>query len=330
MPTTMRARAASLLLATGLVATLAACSSSDTTSDSACGPVAAGDISKGVTVTGDFGTKQTVQFTAPAAPTTTQRSVLIEGDGEVEATTNTFAVIKFSLYNGESGEYLLGSEYTEDTRPDEFFVNQNAYFPGLISTLQCSSVGDRVVGVIPASEAYGETGNEQLGIGANESLVFVADVLEVNPGWATGVDQDVSDSSLPSVTLDEEHVPTVKIPDAEPTGELSITVLKEGDGEVVGDADYARIQYQGTNWTSGVLFDQSWNKNQPPSYYSVAGYIPGFTQAIVGQKIGSQILVVIPPELGYGEAGQPGAGIGGTDTLVFVIDILDALPPDAQ
>jgi peptidylprolyl isomerase len=36
------------------------------------------------------------------------------------------------------------------------------------------------------------------------------------------------------------------------------------------------------------------------------------------------VLLVVPPDKGYGATGQPQAGIGATDTLVFVVDILDA------
>ena len=36
------------------------------------------------------------------------------------------------------------------------------------------------------------------------------------------------------------------------------------------------------------------------------------------------MLLSIPPDLGYGEGGNPDAGIKGTDTLYFVVDILAA------
>ncbi|MEO6309178.1 MAG: FKBP-type peptidyl-prolyl cis-trans isomerase, partial [Leifsonia sp.] len=49
-------------------------------------------------------------------------------------------------------------------------------------------------------------------------------------------------------------------------------------------------------------------------------------KALVGQAVGSQVIAVIPPADGYGEAGVPNAGIGGTDTLVFVVDILGTTP----
>ena len=55
--------------------------------------------------------------------------------------------------------------------------------------------------------------------------------------------------------------------------------------------------------------------------------MPGFTKAIEGQNVGSRILVAIPPVDGYGSAGSPQAGIQGTDTLVFTIDIIDVVEP---
>jgi len=50
--------------------------------------------------------------------------------------------------------------------------------------------------------------------------------------------------------------------------------------------------------------------------------IQGWDQGIVGKNIGSRLLISIPPEKGYGLGGHPGAGIKGTDTLVFVVDVL--------
>ncbi len=52
--------------------------------------------------------------------------------------------------------------------------------------------------------------------------------------------------------------------------------------------------------------------------------IPGWDETLVGQTVGSQLILVIPPEQGYGSEGNANAGISGTDTLVFVVDILAA------
>ena len=56
--------------------------------------------------------------------------------------------------------------------------------------------------------------------------------------------------------------------------------------------------------------------------------IPGWDKGLVGQHIGSRVLLVIPPADGYGKTGNPQAGIKGTDTLVFVVDVLGAYGPE--
>ena len=57
--------------------------------------------------------------------------------------------------------------------------------------------------------------------------------------------------------------------------------------------------------------------------------IPGWDKGLVGQTVGSRVLLVIPPSDAYGSAGQSQAGIKGTDTLVFVVDIISAVTPGA-
>lgn len=110
--------------------------------------------------------------------------------------------------------------------------------------------------------------------------------------------------------------------DGKPPTELVLKVLKEGTGETVKSGDSVTIDYQGTNWTTGKVFDESYGKT--PATFTTDGVVKGFGAALVGQKVGTQLVVGIPPEFGYGTAGQPSAGISGTDTLVFVIEIKGA------
>src|SRR5690606_35791579 len=133
-----------------------------------------------------------------------------------------------------------------------------------------------------------------------------------------GEDQKPVDG-MPAVTLGKSGEPKVTIPDADAPTELKVSVLKEGDGPVVADGDTTLLQYYGVTWADGESFDSSWQSGQP---LSIPGntYVPGFVQALSGQKVGSQVLVVIPPELGYGDADQ--GAIPPNSTLVFVIDIL--------
>jgi len=52
--------------------------------------------------------------------------------------------------------------------------------------------------------------------------------------------------------------------------------------------------------------------------------IPGWDKGLVGQTVGTRVLLVIPPADGYGKTGNAQAGIKGTDDLVFVVDVLGA------
>jgi FKBP-type peptidyl-prolyl cis-trans isomerase len=104
-----------------------------------------------------------------------------------------------------------------------------------------------------------------------------------------------------------------------PPTELVLKVLKEGDGDTVQAGDSVTVDYQGTNWDTGKIFDQSYGKS--PATFSTDQVVQGFGAALVGQKVGSQVVVSMPPKYGYGEAGNPDAGIKGTDSLLFVVDI---------
>ena len=50
--------------------------------------------------------------------------------------------------------------------------------------------------------------------------------------------------------------------------------------------------------------------------------IRGWDEGLIGIREGSRVVLSIPSELGYGDAGVPQAGIGGGDTLVFVTDVV--------
>ena len=66
---------------------------------------------------------------------------------------------------------------------------------------------------------------------------------------------------------------------------------------------------------------------RPGAFHHLIGagqVIKGWDTGLVGQTVGSRVLLVVPPADGYGSAGSAQAGINGTDTLVFVVDILAA------
>ncbi|MBI9114701.1 FKBP-type peptidyl-prolyl cis-trans isomerase [Sanguibacter suaedae] len=104
---------------------------------------------------------------------------------------------------------------------------------------------------------------------------------------------------------------------------LQVQVLSEGDGPQVAAGDNIVVHYLGQSWGGGV-FDNSYDRGATIDFpIGIGAVIGGWDQGLVGQNIGSRLLLSIPPELGYGERGVPQAGIAGGATLVFVVDIVD-------
>lgn len=298
-----------VLATAGLLLSLAACSAPADTS-SKCDTTPSGSVSDSIKVTGDFGSEPKTKFDIPlTVPETTQRTVVSKGDGDTVLAGDNVNV-RFSIYSGATSADIAGSDWSSETT-EKFPVDDAQFLPGLVKTLECSTVGSRVVGVIPPVDAFGENGSPDLGIGAADAIVFVVDVVSiVQPLKPAAWTKDV-----PDVTFAEDGTPTVTLPDTDAPTDLVEKVLTEGDGPVITSADTVSLDYQGTSWTTGEMFDQSFGKT--PATLPVSGYVPGFTAALVGQKIGSTLLVSIPPEDAYGT--DPDAHPLGGQTLVFVI-----------
>lgn len=309
-------------LALASAVTLAGCAGGDPAPDPSATPDAtpAVDVCStpggggvdAVTVTGDFGVAPTVDFTSPLTVDETQRAVVIAGDGEKTKAGDSLQVA-YTLVDAANGTTL--DSYGYASNDVIWAADAEKLLAGFAKSIGCATVGDRIVSVIPAAEAFGDQGYSELGIAPGDSLVLVVDIEAIQPTRAWGEDQDPVDG-FPTVTLDDTGAPTVVIPDADAPTELQVEVLKKGDGAVVGATDTIALQYQGVTWDDGKVFDQSW---PTPTSFPLANLVPGFTQAVTGQTVGSQIVAVIPGDLAY-PAGSDSQLAG--KTLVFVIDIL--------
>ncbi len=129
-------------------------------------------------------------------------------------------------------------------------------------------------------------------------------------------------AALPEVSGAPGTKPTLTFPDAQPSGELEVVVLSRGDGELVEAGQDIEVHYLGQSW-QGNVFDNSFDRGSSISFpIGVGAVISGWDEGLVGQQVGSRVLLSIPSHLGYGDRGVPQAGIKGGDTLVFVVDIV--------
>jgi hypothetical protein len=90
-----------------------------------------------------------------------------------------------------------------------------------------------------------------------------------------------------------------------------------GEGEQPGATDSVRVNYTGY-LEDGTIFDDG-----EGVVFGLTGVIRGFSEGIQGMREGGRRRLVIPPDLGYGPNGNPGAGIGGDDTIIFDVELLE-------
>lgn len=129
-------------------------------------------------------------------------------------------------------------------------------------------------------------------------------------------------AQLPEASGTFGQKPTLTFPDAGAPADLEVVVLEQGDGATVQAGDDLEAHYLGQTW-GGHVFDNSYDRGSSISFpIGVGAVIGGWDDGLVGKQVGSRVLLSIPPHLGYGERGQPAAGIKGNDTLVFVVDIV--------
>jgi FKBP-type peptidyl-prolyl cis-trans isomerase len=302
---------------------LAGCGSSKPTASASSSPSAGANTS--VTATGSFGQLPKVSIPKAKAGSKLTVRTLIQGTGATYTKSDALAA-NFVLYfwSGTSSSQKASTFGASPT------LIPSATLPGLETALVGQKVGSRVLAVIPPALGYGPSGNSQLGVPAATTLVFVIDLLKAysSTGGATGKQVSNGGGTLPTVTVKAGSAPTLTFPSSSPPSGLVTTTLVKGSGPKVVKGDYVIAQYVGYIWRTKKVFGSSWTSGSPFGFVIGASpeqVIPGWDKGLEGQTVGSRVMLSIPPADGYGSAGQSQAGITGKDTLVFVVDIIDAL-----
>ncbi|MFL6238536.1 MAG: FKBP-type peptidyl-prolyl cis-trans isomerase [Actinomycetes bacterium] len=118
--------------------------------------------------------------------------------------------------------------------------------------------------------------------------------------------------------------PTITFPNSQPGATLQKTVLHAGTGAAVKSGDLLVVNYLGQIWR-GSVFDNSYDRHVATGFpIGIGKVIQGWDKTLVGTRGGSRVLLVVPPADGYGSGGNSQAGIKGTDTLVFVVDVISS------
>jgi peptidylprolyl isomerase len=192
-------------------------------------------------------------------------------------------------------------------------------FPEIGDALHCATEGSRVVVALPPGGVEAETAASN-GLGKDDSSIAVIDLHKVYLSQADGSLVYNTGRGLPSVVRAPDGRPGVIIPDGEPPAEVAMQTLKKGAGPVVTADDSVRVHYTGVLWDDRSVFETTWDGDPKSVTKDAEGVVPGFRKAIEGQTVGSQVMVVVPPEQGYGD--KASGSVPPNSTLVYVIDIL--------
>jgi hypothetical protein len=266
-----------------------------------------GAASEAVTVEGAVGEVSTLTFEAPLEIDRVQASVIHEGSGE-PVESGQLITYAFTSYRADNGQKIGSIGYGTPQWPVQISPESQL---GLI--FGCASPGTRVVAAFPSAGGWPEVG--------------VFDFLAIVPSTAWGEPQEPV-PGMPTVTLAEDGRPTVELPGGQPPTAVELAVLKRGEGETIAAGRALLVQYIGVKWSDGSVFDSSWESGEP-AYFPTSDVVDSVRAALEGQTVGSQIIILIPPEFHSGAEEWSDQELAG-ETLVFVVDILGAQPAGAD
>jgi peptidylprolyl isomerase len=297
---------------------LAACGSDSSDAEEGGAPLSS------VTIEGKQGEAPKVTFDGRLDGSEEEKDVLVEGDGETVADGDTV-----------EANWWIGNGFTEEEAQNTFEQGTQEVelsedvLPFLRETMIGSTVGDRIVLLTSAEQAFGELGNPSIGIGNKDSVLAVVDILgrsetvPPEPALDGPQGEDKKPAGWAPTLIEEDGVVTgLDFSTAhEPTGELIATTLVKGDGAKVKSGDTLTVDYLGQVYNADEPFDESYSAQPAEFPIGVGQVIAGWDERLVGRTVGSRVILEIPPAKGYPE-GNPDAGIEKTDTLFFVVDIL--------
>lgn len=308
-------RLAGLLVVPLLLLSTAACG--DSGSDSAEMKNGAPAITKGA----KFGETPTLAKGSGTPPKELKVVTVSEGDGPALKKGDIAQV----NYLGQvwDGKEPFDQSFGKD-KPFDVTIGAGQVIKGWDQGLEGKKVGSRLELVIPPDLGYGDQGSGEK-IKANATLVFVVDIVKGTtvPVSATGKEVPQADAALPKVgtnTDGKEVSVTVPKDGTAPTKLVSNYVLESADGAVVKDTDSVVVKFHGKTWKDDKTFESTYSTDQSVTWPLAELSVKGLKDGIVGKKVGSRVLLVIPPDQGFGDKEQ--GTIPANSTLVFSLDIL--------
>lgn len=316
-----RAAAAALAVAAVLAGgALSGCSSSSTATVSGCSTPPAGDSSTSITVSGAFGKAVKIDRVGHAPTSVFQRTVAKAGTGPA-VKKNATATIHFAFFD-KSGTAL---EQSDQSFSQGVSIASGQAESKLWNSIACTKTGSRLVLTGPMSD-FVPSSSLPTTITANDKVIWVVDVAPTASASVSPAPSAAA-SDLPSVT-DQNGVPTIGDLSGDQPTETRAAVLQAGSGAKVKADSTISVRYVGKQWSNNTVFDSTWkdgDASPSPVSFQMSQVITGFQRGLIGQRVGSRVLIVMSADDAYGAPSSDGAtttsGGAPAGALVFVVDI---------
>lgn len=243
------------------------------------------------------------------------------------------AYVSYVAVNGTSGKTI---ESTFGKPNAAFNLGNPGTFPGLVKALKGKKVGTEMTVAVPPSDGFGGKGNKQVGITAKDTMIFHVKINNSMPilKEVKGSEKQAPDGQgFPKATVPKGPGAQAKItiPKGTPKPKKTISHdLIEGEGPKLVEGQTILVSYTGQVWGGKVFDSTAKAQGKQPATFQLTtggqqGVIPGYVKGLKGHKVGSRVLIAMPPEDGYGKKGNKQGGIPANSHLVFVVDVLAAI-----
>jgi peptidylprolyl isomerase len=257
-----------------------------------------------------------VNFKAPLSVTATTIKVITVGKGATLSSMNV-ATLNYVLFNGANGRQM---DTTFGTGTVGMNLGSATLFPGLKTSLIGRKIGSRLLVAIPPGDAFSGHGDSN-GFGPGDTLIYFMDLVSADLPLTAATGTVVPPvPGLPTAIVNGAQPAQITVPKTAAPARLVVQPLIRGAGAVVKKGNSIKVSYTGVVWRNGKRFVASADHGGPRKVV-LGRENPAWEKGLVGQTVGSRILLVVPPSEGFGAKGFP-PEIGPKDTLVFVIDIL--------
>lgn len=264
-----------------------------------CGPQEE-ETKPSIEVTGEFGRRPQVAFEPPLQVEAPETEVLIEGEGKPldDGDPALLAYVAFSATTGE----VVDESYAREPRSLTLTPDAAPLYEELLG----QNEGTRLLHLSQGT------------VSRPEPVVVVYDVLHTQ-AWGEETTPPEDADALPRVERDNAGRPTITIPEADPPSQLRVITLIKGEGPQVEEGGLLTAHYTSVAWETGDEFDSTWGEKLAPPAIPFTGLIPAWQEGLSGATVGSQIMIIAPPAAAFG-----------SDTVVFIIDLLATTKPEGN